>query len=122
MSTEQRLDLEREDRRHESTQSRYAGRLKFTGCHECGGVDGMRSVHHDELQRFATPLSAAVTQLLMTLYSEPGNSEYLFYSCRYCNGDGIIPDSYEPMSLADVLYWINYSDVPMAPDYEEDRQ
>jgi len=112
MSIDECLDLEREDRDHESTQARYARRLKFACCPECGGNFGMRGVARDEL----AAMSILTIRLLAPLYREPGNSEYLFFTCRDCNKDKIIPDGFELIAGQSVLAWAN-EQRPMAPDY-----
>lgn len=114
--SEETAALQRREALETRPQDRYVGRRKFTGCRRCGSRDGMQNVHRDELRRFATPLSAAVSEILMSLYSEPGNSEYLFYACYCCNRDRVIPNGLETMSLPDVLHWIG-PNTSMAPDY-----
>ena len=103
MSIEERLDLEREDRRHEGTLAQLGDRRKFTGCHQCGSIDGMQAVHRETLAE----LSAAVIALAAPWYRVAGNSEYLFYVCPECNRDKIVPGGFEPLALVYVLRWIS---------------
>ena len=117
MSTEQQLDLEREDRHHESTQARLSDRLKFACCRRCGSADGMQSVHRDTLASMPIKRIGLLADIY-AIYGEPGNDEYLFYPCPHCNRDRVIFDGYESLSLRDVLYWITPApDTQMAPDY-----
>jgi len=113
MSIDERLDLERDDRRHESTQARLGGRLKFEFCHWCGRPDGMKSVHRETLEVMEV---AAIAPLAW--YRERGNAEYLFYPCSECNRYWTIPDGFMLMLLGDVLEWRGTLIDPMAPDYE----
>lgn len=115
MTIEQCLDLEREDRRHESIQAQLSGRRKFTCCHQCGGVDGMQAVHRETLIQLKV---VTVVSKLAPWYSEPGNVEYLFCSCPHCNPVGRIPDGYEQILFIDILDWLQRDRDPMVPDYE----
>ena len=98
--------------RHEGTLARYAGRRKSACCRLCGSPDGMQKVHRDTL----TIMEPAQIAALAPWYSELGNdAEYLFFTCRSCNQDRIVPDTFEALSLADVIYWLNPD--PMQPDH-----
>lgn len=103
MTIEQQLDLERDDRRHESPVARLAGRLKSACCRQCGSADGMRAVHRDTMDS----MPAEALRLLDTLYYASGNSAYLFYACHCCNRDKIIPGGFSALGLDDMLCWIN---------------
>lgn len=105
MSIKQRSDLEREDRDHESTQARLAGRLKFACCRQCGSADGMQAVHGDTLTEMPPPV---------LWYKRLDEVEYLFYPCPQCNHWRNIPDGYTHASLDDIQNWLNRD--PMAPD------
>ncbi len=111
MTIDQRLDLERDDRDHESPQARLAGRGKYNFCHWCGRPDGMKSVHRETLAE----LSAVTIALMAPQYSEPGNDEYLFHTCPECNRGEIVPEGYRCVPLAEITY---ADDNPMSPDYE----
>lgn len=105
MSVEERFDMERQYHDQESTPARYAGRRKFTGCSQCGSVDGMNSVHRETLAQ----LDAEVITLLSPWYSAPEDGEYLFHACRRCNRQDIIPAGY--VRIRGVTAWLN-GDLP----------
>jgi len=109
---EQRLDLEREDRRHESTLARLGGRGKFTGCHQCMSPDGMRSVHQDTIARM-DPYDINRNRW----YRGPDGDERIFHQCWTCNWTRVIPEEFALMTLWEVLNWRDNAD-PMSPDYE----
>ena len=105
MSIEQRLDLEREDRQHESTLARLGGRLKFTGCPECGSDFGMYSASREEMAIF---LPGAIERLA-PWYKEADNDLVLYHECMFCNWRGCrsVPDGMEPVGIVTVLEWFN---------------
>ena len=113
MTIEQRLDLEREDRRHEGTLARLAGRRKFTCCPICGSADGMDSVHRDTMML----LNAEHIKLLAPWYLGYSDSEHLFHACDRCNRRGAIPTGFVRIRVADIPAWISDDADPMAPDY-----
>ena len=119
MSIEQRLNLERDDRCHESNQARYAGRLKLHGCPECGSDFGMFSATREQMAKFRP----GAVERFAPWYSETGNTLVLYYPCWVCNFDGKcpVPDSFELLTIADVVAWFNlpwFDCDPMTPDYE----
>lgn len=114
MSTEQRLDLEREDRRHESTQARLGGRRKFTGCRRCGTDHGMQAVHRETLTEMTDCEIEALAPWYR--YHESLTDEYLYYPCPRCNWPIVIPDDYTPVPTNDILTKWCIAD-PMQPDY-----
>ena len=110
MTIKQRFDLERDDRRHESTQARLAGRLKSACCHRCGSEDGMKAVYRDTMIQYGVVYSRS-------WHREPGQDGYLFYPCFHCNPDRNIPAGFIQMTPDEVLDWVNRNTNPMAPDY-----
>lgn len=112
MSIDERLDLERDDRRHESTQARLGGgRLKFTCCPECGSDFGMHGVCREALAES----SSTAIERFAPWYRDSDNDLLLYYPCLMCNRGGEhIPDWLEWMTEQDVLAWLNAD--PMAPD------
>ena len=111
MIIEQRLNLERDGRRHEGTQARLAGRLKFACCPICGSADGMDAVHRDTMAL----LNTEHIRLLAPWYLGYSDSEHLFHACDRCNRRGAIPTGFVRIRVADVPAWID--DNPMQPDY-----
>ena len=109
MSIEERLDMKRDDRRHEDALARLSGRRKFTGCRECGGDFGMQGICREALAMMY------YSQQYVRWHKEAGNSEYLFVVCRACNPEEIIPDGFTAMSADEVLAWLNPD--PMSLDY-----
>jgi hypothetical protein len=98
---------------YEGTQAQLAGRLKSACCRQCGGVDGMDSVHRETLVQ----LTAHHIALLAPWYRQPGNSEYLFRACDRCNRRGVMPIGYERVRIIDIPGWLGDTDI-MQPDYE----
>lgn len=91
-------------------QDRYAGRRKFTGCRECGSVDGMQAVHWKTLEK----MSKASIELF-NWHELLGRDEYLFYPCRFCNPNRNVPGDFVPLAIDEAMAWF---DDPMDPDYE----
>ena len=88
---------------HESPQARYASRLKFACCRQCGTDYGMQPVYWKTLEE----MSEASIKLHSwhELPDRPDRDEYLFYPCRFCNPDGNIPDGFVPLAVDEVLIW-----------------
>ena len=105
--------LERDAHRHEGTLARLGGRLKFTGCPECGSQDGMQAVHRETLAEMPPPTLAWIKHQCLAWYREPGNAENLFYPCPECNHLRTIPDGF--VVIYDILVWLSRD--PMSPDY-----
>ena len=114
MTIEQRLDLEREDRRRESTQARLGGRRKFAMCRRCGSNYGMQNVHRDTLAEMPLPTLNWIKSRKFGWYRELDNDEYLFYPCSTCNPGRVVPDGF--MAMHDIQAWLDRD--PMALDYE----
>ena len=110
-ASEETAAMERQEAMNEKPQDRLAGRLKFTGCHECGSQDGMQAVHRETLKDMAS----VTIQWLAGKYQYQQNDEELFYPCHFCNPGKTIPDGYEPMEVADVMAWLDRDQ--MQPDY-----
>lgn len=110
MSIEQRLNLERDDRRHESTQARLNGRLKSACCRQCGSTDGMQRVYRETIARMA-PYDVNRNRW----YRGPDGDEYIFYPCENCNWARVIPNDFVLMTTDEVLTWCTID--PMSPDY-----
>ena len=106
-ASEETADMQRCEAMETRPQDWYARRRKFQFCPECGSKNGMQAVHRETL-------AEAMPAVLW--YKEPGNAEYLFYSCPYCNHWRIVPDGYAHASLDDISAWLCAN--PMAPDYE----
>lgn len=113
MSVEERFDMERQYHDHESTHARLSGRRKFQLCRQCESVDGMQACHRDTL---ANLLRGELERLAPILHSMNSDSTSLFYACYCCNPDRILPSGYRPMTMDEVLDWLDRD--PMAPDYE----
>lgn len=114
MSVRERLDLEREDRRHEGTLARLGGRFKFTCCRRCGRVDGMQPVHRNTL----TEMTNREIEMLASWYryDQSLTDDYLYYPCPRCNIPIVIPDDFIPVLTEEVLTDWRQKD-SMEPDY-----
>lgn len=113
MSINERLDMERQYRDQESTQSRLAGRLKFACCRRCGSADGMQKVHRRTLAEMTDTEIAALASWYRL---EPSYmAEYRYYPCPRCNRGIIISRDFVIVSTDEVLEWRNAD--PMSPDY-----
>ena len=112
--SEETAELAYDARDYESHLARLGGRLKFTGCRQCGSEDGMQAVYRETLVEMWTPSALAwIKHQKLWWYREPGNDEYLFYPCSECNRDRIISDEF--VSICDILAWLDRD--PMQPDY-----
>ena len=111
--SEETAAMQRREAMETRPQDRYSGRLKFTGCPECGSDFGMYSASREEMAVF---LPRAIERLA-PWYKEPGNDLVLYHECMFCNWRGSqgVPDDLEPLSVADVQTWRDRD--PMAPDY-----
>ena len=106
--------MERREAMDTRPQDRYAGRLKFACCRQCGSDFGMRSMEREVVAMLCPDAIAS----LAPWYEEPDNDLVLYYPCFVCNYLGErIPDAWEKLEAEeDVLEWCKQPD-PMAPDY-----
>jgi len=124
MSVEERLDLEREDHHHESTQARLGGRGKSAYCRQCKSNFRMQSVHRETLAK----MTDAEIEALGPWYRCPESltDEYLYYPCPACNWPVVITNDFASVPIDEVLgKWRtdcglpNWGEDPreMKPDY-----
>lgn len=118
--SEETAAMQRQEAMETRPQDRYARRGKFTGCPECGSDFGMHSALREEMAEF---MPGAIKRFA-PWYKDSGNDLVLYYPCWRCNfgGDRPVPDGFEPISIADVLYWscsamVDLLDSALKPDY-----
>ena len=109
--------MERQERQETKPQDRYAGRLKFTGCRQCMSPDGWRSATREQMARFFLP---GAIERSAPWYRDPGIDSVLYYPCWACNWKGArdAPDDLEPLSVANVLDWLDNDADSMSSDYD----
>ena len=107
-------DMMRLAAQDERPQDRYAGRGKFTGCRQCGSVDGMQAVHRERLAEMTDAEIDALAPWYQ--YCESLTDDYLYYPCPMCNWPIVISNDSVAVSRDEVLTtWLDRD--PMTPDY-----
>ena len=111
--SEETAAMQRQEAMETRPQDRFSGRLKFTGCPECGSDFGMYSASREEMAIF---LPGAIERLA-PWYKETDNDLVLYHECMFCNWRGRrgVPDGFDLICIEAVIEWFNRD--PMAPDY-----